>query len=168
MLSRRSFFAAGAAALAAATFELDPERALWVRGAKTISVPAPAARRLPRIWRPLSRVQDFLDTAGSRAFLNDPTESWEAIEFEFLNYPTEVWEAIEFESLCVSDHFRLDEGAPSVCLGRIGNSAVISRLESGPYDMRRLDFNFFRVEMLGDDGRVKGSYSLVRANGGRS
>lgn len=38
MISRRSFFGAAAAA---AAFALDPERALWIRGAKTISIPKP-------------------------------------------------------------------------------------------------------------------------------
>lgn len=35
-MTRRSFLAAAASA-----FTLDPERALWIRGAKTISIPAP-------------------------------------------------------------------------------------------------------------------------------
>jgi hypothetical protein len=38
--TRRSFF--GTLGGAAAAFALDPERALWVQGAKTISVPAPS------------------------------------------------------------------------------------------------------------------------------
>ena len=37
-MNRRAFF--GLAASAAAAFALDPERALWVPGAKTISIPA--------------------------------------------------------------------------------------------------------------------------------
>jgi hypothetical protein len=39
-MNRRAFLAAAAAALA-----YDPERALWVPGAKTISVPAPRELR---------------------------------------------------------------------------------------------------------------------------
>jgi hypothetical protein len=40
MLSRRSFFARISAGVAAASV-LDPERLLWIPGARTISIPAP-------------------------------------------------------------------------------------------------------------------------------
>jgi hypothetical protein len=43
MTSRRSFLAAGIAASAAA-MELDPERGLWVRGRRVVSVPRTLAR----------------------------------------------------------------------------------------------------------------------------
>lgn len=39
MVNRRSFI--GALGALAATMVLDPDRALWVQGAKTISIPAP-------------------------------------------------------------------------------------------------------------------------------
>lgn len=50
MLSRRSFF--GLTASVAAAFTLDPERALWVRGAKTISIAHFTGRNLipPDVW----------------------------------------------------------------------------------------------------------------------
>lgn len=45
-MTRRGFL--GSLAVAASAFALDPERALWVPGAKTISIPRPASVRLTR------------------------------------------------------------------------------------------------------------------------
>lgn len=70
-MKRRAFLASLAGA-----FALDPERALWIRGAKTISVPAP---------RPLVReflrcpIAEFLDVGdvlqfGGAAYCYEVTE----------------------------------------------------------------------------------------------
>ena len=56
-MTRRSLF--GVLASAAAAFALDPERALWVPGAKTISIPEPV--QIPRYF-------PFVSGAALRAF----------------------------------------------------------------------------------------------------
>lgn len=63
MTTRRSFLSAVAAALVpGALFEEDTERALWVPGAKLISIPAPA----PVVIHPMFNVGDVV------TFGNDP------------------------------------------------------------------------------------------------
>lgn len=65
MLSRRGFLGLFGSAAVAAT--VDPERLLWVPGAKTISIPSPVILQVE--WTP--KMYQVMTSINWKAFVND-------------------------------------------------------------------------------------------------